>query len=490
MLIIPLTGKVSLRNPPAISIALILINCFVFFVLQAGDGKRYERAGQFYCESGLAEIELSEYLNYARDTGSDRHIDPGVKLEDMDEEAIINFSIKIQNDHVFLNKLLNDEIITPEDDIYEKWKGLRLKFGDMMSKIVSVKYGLKPAERNLLTAFTYMFIHGSFMHLLGNMIFLWFVGCALELGCGRLLYTGIYILTGIFAAWLFAMVYSYSRVPLVGASGAISGLMGVFTVLYGKKKIKVFYSIGVYFNYIKAAGIILLPIWIGKEVFQLLFGACTQIAYMAHIGGLMSGALLGYLNLRFLGKVSEDVFGEDPKEKIAPLLEEALQRIGKVDMLGARPLLEQVLVIDSHNRSALTHLFNIDKLTPDVERFHQTASRLLSHLIGDKESFDRLYDTYNEYVRTAKHPRLDHDLMFQLGQIFLRQGYLKESERILAMVLKRDPGYQKLPNGILNLARVYLKKGMKEKGKKCLRIILQKYPASGESRIAEGLLKS
>ena len=238
MLIIPLTGKVSLRNPPAITIALILINCFVFFVLQAGDGKRYERAGQFYCESGLAEIELSEYLNYARDTGSDRHIDPGVKLEDMDEEAIINFSIKIQNDYVFLNKLLNDEIITPEDDIYEKWKGLRLKFGDMMSKIVSVKYGLKPAERNLLTAFTYMFIHGSFMHLLGNMIFLWFVGCALELGCGRLLYTGIYILTGIFAAWLFAMVYSYSRVPLVGASGAISGLMGAFTVLYGKKKDK------------------------------------------------------------------------------------------------------------------------------------------------------------------------------------------------------------------------------------------------------------
>jgi len=488
MLIIPLTGKISARNPPAVTILIILINCFVFFILQAGDKKKYRKATEFYFKSGLARIEVSAYFDYLKATEKNEipSHSPGKR---MSRKTILRSWARMQKDHVFIQKLHNDEIITPEDRVYEEWKALREKHENMMSGIISMRFAFRPAEPSLVTTFTHMFLHGSFMHLLGNMIFLWLVGCVLELGCGRPLYLGIYILTGILAVWLFAFVYMDSRVPLVGASGAISGLVGAYMVLYGKRKIKIFYTIGVYFNYTRLSAIFLLPIWIGNEIFQLLFGAFTHIAYVAHIGGLIGGSILGYLNRKYLGLVNEDVFAEDPKEKIAPLLEEALQRIGKLDMHGARPLLEQVLEIDPQNRSAMNHLFNIDKLNPADERFHVTVTTYFRHLLNDQEAHGMLYDTYKEYCRVSKRLRLSLDLLFRIGSNFSAHGYLEESERIMALLLKKHPKFPKVPAGILGLAKAYLKKGMKKKGKKCLQIIHHRFPNSAESQIAKRLLK-
>lgn len=488
MLIIPLTGKISKRNPPIATIGIILINCFVFFILQAGDEERYFQAMEFYVESDLGKMEVSRYLAYIGATDSEESILTTKKQKGLNEAAIIRLYGKMQSNKVFMKKLLNDEIITPQGQIYTTWKSLRRKHEGMLSRVVIQGYGFKPAEKSFVTTFTHMFLHGSFMHLLGNMIFLWLVGCVLELGCGRVFYVAMYLLCGILAVGLFALVYMDSRVPLVGASGAISGLMGAYTVLYGKKKIKVFYSLGFYFNYAKVYAILMLPIWIGKEVFQLFFGGFSQVAYVAHIGGLASGAALGYVNLKFLGQVSEEVFGEDPKEKIAPLLEEALERIGRLEMNGARPLLEQVLEMDPYNRSALTHLFNIDKLNPEDARFHKTVSELLHHLTNDSEAHEALYATYKECRRISKKLRLSLDLLFRIASTFSAHGYLEESEKIMAMLLQKRPGYQKLPTGILRLAQAYLRKEMIQKGKKCLLIICRRYPESAESQVARRLL--
>ena len=134
-----------------------------------------------------------------------------------------------------------------------------------------------------------MFMHANFFHLLGNMIFLWLIGCSLEMAGKRAPYLSIYLLTGIFAALFFGMVYRHSTIPLVGASGAISGIIGAYTVLFGLRKVKIFLSLGFYFNYIKVRAISLLPIWIGNELYQLKWGGDSNVAYVAHVGGLLSG---------------------------------------------------------------------------------------------------------------------------------------------------------------------------------------------------------
>jgi membrane associated rhomboid family serine protease len=489
MLIIPLTGKISKKNPPVITIGIILINCFVFFVLQAGERHWHSQATQFYVESGLAKIEVSRYLAYVRVTKSEESELPLEEQEELDEAAIMSHHAKMQSDEVFMEKLLNGEIVKPEDQTYPTWKSLRTKYENKLSRVVSIRYGFKPADRSVLTAFTHMFLHGSFMHILGNMVFLWLVGCVLELGCGRVVYVAIYLVSGILAVGLFFLVYMNSRIPLIGASGAIAGLMGAYTVLYGTKKIRVFYSVGFYFNYARVSGIILLPLWIGNEIFQLFFGSCSQIAYVAHIGGLTSGASLGYVSLRLLRRVDEELFAEDPKEKIPSILEKALERMGELDMDGARSLLQEALAIDPNNRDALTHLFNVDKLDPQGERFHKTASKLLLRLSRDRKGHEVLYSTYNEYCRISRRPRFSLNLLFRISSIFSAQGHLKESEKIMALLMRKNPKFQKLPGGILNLARAYLTMGMGEKGKECLKIICQRYPESSESQIARRLFK-
>ena len=152
--------------------------------------------------------------------------------------------------------------------------------------------------------------------------------------------------------------------------------------------------------------------------------------------------------LCLLLQVDQEVFKEDPKEGIDSILEEALHKIGKLDMSGARHLLEQVLEKDPNNTAGLTHLFNIDKLNPQSEAFHKTSSRLLLRLCSDAKNQQKIYDTYVEYTNIAKRLRLHPDLLFRMSSIFSAQGHLEESEKIMAMLLQKYPKSRNLPTGI------------------------------------------
>lgn len=486
MVIIPLTAKLSWRNPPVATIVLISINCFIYFCFQIDDNRLYYQASKFYSET-LAGIELPRYIEYLKEKKGEKL--PFIDYHDRKDKQFVVLLSRMEKDGAFQKKLLDKEIITPSDPEYFRWIEARTIYKSKLSRVFFVKYGFIPSERNLLTAVTHMFLHGGVMHLVGNMVFLWLVGCVLELGCGRITYLAGYLITGLVAVGLFFTCYQNSPVPLVGASGAISGLMGAYTVLYGKRKIRVFYSLGFYFNYAKVRAILILPLWIGNELFQLSFGGDSQIAYMAHVGGLLGGALLAYLNLKLVGHINHEAFQEDHTEEIASGLEEALQRIGKLDLEGARTLLEQVLRMDPKNLSAHTHLFNIDKLAPEKDRFHSTSERLLLLLGNDGTRCEALYDTYAEYCALAKEPQLSPELCARLASVLSTGGYPEKAEKIWSFLLRKYPKSQELPTGILNLSQAYFKKGVTDKRKKCLEIVCKLYPSSPESKIATRLLR-
>jgi len=373
MLIIPLTGKLSWRNPPFITLAVILINCLIYFAFQSGDMQRLLEAEQYYFNSGLAAIELPEYIQYLEGSRGEGRTAP--RLEDLEEEELARYHIEIEKDYDFSKMLRNDRIITPQSPEYVNWKKLRRNYEQKLSRVVMLSYGFRPAYASLLSMLSHMFLHGSFGQLLGNMIFLWIVGVALELGCGRVVYTGIYIFGGLLAVILYWVVYMTNTMPLVGASGAIAGLMGAFTVLFGKKRVNIFYTLGFYFNYIKMPAIILLPIWLGKELFQQFFGEVSRVAYVAHIGGLIGGAILGLVVHKFSDVSSREVFAEEAVDEISPLMAKALDRIGELDLKEGRRLLEEILVKDPENITALTHLFNILKNGSGDQRLHEVAKK-------------------------------------------------------------------------------------------------------------------
>jgi membrane associated rhomboid family serine protease len=491
MIIIPLTGKISVRNPPIVTIAIVLINCLVWFVLQAGDTDKQYEASELYFTSGLINIEISYYLAY-RDgrLGKSVEVMTDDQFDDQfDEETLVQNYLAMQADDLFQQKLRNDKIIRPADPVYAEWKDLKTEYELVSAQLTSRRYGFIPEQKSLLTSFTYMFMHGSTGHLLGNMFFLWILGCMLEMGLGRLRYIVLYIFGGLFAVWLFWLIYMTSPIPLVGASGAIAGLMGAFAVLFGKKRVKIFYSLGFYFNYLKIPAIILLPIWVGNEFYQLFGGGSTHVAYVAHIGGLAGGALFGIVCLKLALGFNDDVIADTPVDEISPLIEKALKHIAELDLETGRQILENVLAKAPGNTDALIHLFNVYKLDPEDDKFHRLTNKLIFELTRSYHTYEKAHQIYSEYIRHTSQPRLSPQLYIQLSIMFAATGHLDKSVKILTMVLKKVPDSPGLPTALLKLAGAYNQKGMAMKGNHCLKLICNKYPESAEAQLARKSLQ-
>lgn len=486
MLIIPLTGKMSLRNLPFVTIALILINCIVFFLFQYNENKQYMAAEDFYFESELADIELSGYIDY-KDL-PEQHEPIAQFNENIRRNKLESIYIAMRRDKAFMEMLEQDKIITPDDPKYHEWKSLRAEYSHMMSRIATKRFGFIPAHPSTVTLFTHMFLHGGMGHLIGNMIFLWLVGCLLEMGCGRIYYFTTYIVTGLCAVGTFWLWNFDSTVPLIGASGAIAGLMGAFTVLYGKKRIKMFFTIGVYFNYIQMRAILLLPLWLGSEVYQIAFSEERHVAYLAHIGGLLSGALLGFINKRYLGFYKAEAVEPEPEDEISPLLEKSLKHIRLLEMEKGAKLLNEVLNKDPDHIIALKHLFDIHKIQSGDMQFHTLANRLLMLLSKDGSKHNMTVEVYNEYIKHAKPPKLSAEIYLRLISIFSTYGYPEKAESILAMFLNKKSDYPGLATLLLKLANGYKIQKNYDKQKKCLNILCSKYSSSTEAQMAKSEL--
>ncbi len=487
MLIIPVTDKISWRNPPIITISLVLINCIIFFLFQFNQYDQYADAEHYYVESGLMDIEVNKYIDY-KYTAEQREVMAGFSKKKQQRKRI-NIYRDMRRDQAFMLRLEQGKIIAPGDPDYTEWKNLRNEYKQKRSRIFTIRFGFKPANPSLLTMFTYMFLHGSLGHLIGNMIFLWLVGCLLETGCGRIYYFTTYIVTGLGAAGMFWFWTTNTMGPLVGASGAIAGLMGAFTVLYGRKKMRIFYSIGIYFNYIRIRAIILLPLWIGNEIYQLVFSEMQYVAYLAHIGGLLSGALLGFINKKYLGFYKEDAIEVEPEDEILPLLEKALAHMGRLEMEEGAKLLNEILNKDPENISALKPLFDIYKTQPDDAQFHDLTKRFLLLLSKDSARDKMTIDVYNEYVRSVTKTRLSAVLYLRLISIFSAQGQPEKAEPILAFFLKKKPDLPGLAAALLKLANGYKKTGNYKKQRNCFTVLCKKFSDTPEALLAKNELK-
>ena len=145
------------------------------------------------------------------------------------------------------------------------------------------------------TIFTSMFLHGGWLHLGGNMLYLWIFGDNVEDSMGRIKFIIFYFLCGITAALAQAAINPSSAIPMVGASGGIAGVLGAYLVLHPKAAVRCLMIIIVFFRFINLPAWLVLGGWIGLQ-----FAAAPQafeetgggVAYMAHIGGFVAGVVL------------------------------------------------------------------------------------------------------------------------------------------------------------------------------------------------------
>lgn len=154
----------------------------------------------------------------------------------------------------------------------------------------SVALGISPFE----TIFISMFLHGSILHLAGNMLYLWIFGNNIEDAMGHIRYTLFYLVSGVVAALTMAFVDPYSKVPMVGASGAISGVLGAYLLLYPRARVTVIIPIGIIPYPIRINAFWVVGIWFATQLASAALSDPNQpgVAWWAHVGGFVAGMIL------------------------------------------------------------------------------------------------------------------------------------------------------------------------------------------------------
>ena len=145
------------------------------------------------------------------------------------------------------------------------------------------------------TLFSAMFIHGGWLHMLGNMLYLFIFGDNVEDRLGHLRYLVFYLLCGITAALVHAAIFPDSRVPSVGASGAIAGVLAAYMLCFPRARITTLIIIFFFFRIVRIPAIILLGLWIVLQIISGLTELTARaggIAWFAHMGGFAAGLVL------------------------------------------------------------------------------------------------------------------------------------------------------------------------------------------------------
>lgn len=154
-----------------------------------------------------------------------------------------------------------------------------------------------------ITLVTSLFLHGGFVHLFGNMIYLWTFGGAIEDSLGHARFLLLYVACGAVGSLTHTVLFPGSSIPSIGASGSIAGLLGAFLVLRPRARIVTLFPLVVYWAIAEIPAALFLPVWFGMQFFNgflsLRAAARTQevagIAWWAHVGGFVFGAVVALL---------------------------------------------------------------------------------------------------------------------------------------------------------------------------------------------------
>jgi len=192
---------------------------------------------------------------------------------------------------------------TPRPDRYaleaeqKKLDELTQNFMGSLNAFPYRKWGFIPADKSFIALLTYMFIHGGWLHLFGNLLLLYLTGPFIEDLWGRPIYIAFYVIMGMLSALMYAQHYPNFAGPLIGASGAIAGVMGAFLIKYWKTKMRFFYWIGFFFRgTFEAPAFVMLPLWVLLEIFnaKIIDSISPQggggVAHWAHVWGFVLGA--------------------------------------------------------------------------------------------------------------------------------------------------------------------------------------------------------
>lgn len=296
--------------------------------------------------------------------------------------------------------------VPAEDPQHADWTAARAQYESRLpapfTRHWAMDYG-KDAEFRPITWLTATFLHGSTGHLLGNMLFLFLFGFSVELALGRTTYLAFYLLGGLGGSALSAWAYGGTGSYGLGASGAVSALMGMYAVLYRLRRVRFFYQLFFYFNYVTAPALLLLPAWIANELLQHWLSG-RGVAYMAHLGGLLAGASLMALVMLVRRRPLEVPTAQVavPDDGFDAHVANAKRLAQAMKFEQALPQWRAAAKLRPQDQQVLSAWFKTASLWPDSEDFHRAARRIFRLRAHDEQTLQFQHASYRTYFDKAK----------------------------------------------------------------------------------------
>jgi len=284
-MLIPLRHEnMEARRWPVVTLALIAMNIMVFLFTTVSMSDEAPQLGEVKSDILILaalhpELKMQPQPQRLVDGFKKSHPTEWAQVQNPDRDVISPFDRKI--------KLIEDP-----QKLQDEMDSLTERYVKLSASSITEQYAFVPAHPNALSYLTASFLHGGWMHLIGNMWFLWLAGFVLEDVWGRWLYSAFYLIAGAAALQFHAWLNPGSITPTLGTSGAVAALMGAFLVRFPKMKIEMAWLLMFRLRRFQAPAYCLLPLWLLGELFYgSLLGSHSSVAHWAHVGGFVFGAV-------------------------------------------------------------------------------------------------------------------------------------------------------------------------------------------------------
>ena len=260
------------------------------------------------------------------------------------------------------------------------------------------KYAYVPAHPRAISYVTANFLHGGWIHLIGNMWFLWLAGFILEDTWGRVIYPLFYLVAGAAALQFYGWCAHGSYLPLIGASGAVAALMGAFLVRFPKMKIEMLLFLIVFRIRFKAPAYWLLPLWLAMEFFYgSALGTTSPVAHWAHVGGFLFG-MAGAFALQQSGmeQKANDAIESKLSWSGAPEVVQASEAMERGKLDEAASILQKHVAANPNSADALNLLQQAHWRRSDMAAYRDATVQLCQVYLKNQDQ-DNAWRAFEEY---------------------------------------------------------------------------------------------
>ncbi len=485
MLLIPFDRPPDWRRPPAATALFALLCLAVFVLLQSDDHVAEAEAMEQYQERGLKERELAAYQGVLEERGAPDHPLRGADADQVPPDAVF---WTLLGDAPFMERLTSGALELGRDT---DWQRDRAAVEATLEGSTLWAWSLRPAAFEPATLVSHIFLHADPMHLIGNLFFLVAVGFLVEGAIRARLMAPAFLAAGILAGAADLVITPDRHIPGVGASGAIAGLMGLYSVVFWTQRVQFFYFIGVYASVTRAPALVLLPLWLGYELFAWFqAGEGNTINYAAHAVGLTVGGTVGAgLQSLWPGAIDRGWVGEKARQEADSDRREQIDACMRaLDYGRARTLLREALEAHPHDRTLLRQLQLCLRPTPESRAYHDHTRAILGLAATDSETDALVLEVWRDYRQRAQPaPWLGDALMADLARRLIRMGHPAEAEPLVRRLEQR--GTQDPAALALALARAYQRLGDQRRARSWLETIRDRYAETPEAHRALELLR-